>query len=112
MGARRVTAFVAHPIFVDLRDAPVVVVGGGSVAERKVLSLLESGARVTVVAPRVTATLRELAGRGAIQLFQRSYVPGDLEGSRLAYAATDDPAVNREVHDEAGRLGVWLNVAD
>jgi uroporphyrin-III C-methyltransferase/precorrin-2 dehydrogenase/sirohydrochlorin ferrochelatase len=107
-----VTTAVGHPIFVDLREAAVVVIGGGSVAERKVLSLLDSGARVTVVAPRASQTLRDLAGRGAIRLEERAYAPGDLEGMRLAYAATDDAVVNRAVYEEARQRGVWLNVAD
>lgn len=103
---------VGHPIFLTLRDEPVVVIGGGAVAERKVASLLESGARVTVVAPACTRGLAALAKSGAIRLLSRPYASGDLGGCRLAYAATDDAEVNRAVHAEAAARGVWLNVAD
>jgi precorrin-2 dehydrogenase/sirohydrochlorin ferrochelatase len=103
---------VGHPIFLDLRDERVIVIGGGEVAERKVSSLVESGARVTVIAPACTPALTCRAARGEIRLLSRSYAPGDLDGCRLAYAATDDPEVNRAVHAEATARGVWLNVAD
>lgn len=103
---------VGHPVFLGLAGEPVVVIGGGEVAERKVTSLLESGARVTVVAPAVTPEVAGLAAVGAVRLHRRRYTPGDLAGCRLAYAATDDPAVNRAVRAEATERGVWLNVAD
>jgi uroporphyrin-III C-methyltransferase / precorrin-2 dehydrogenase / sirohydrochlorin ferrochelatase len=103
---------VGHPVFLDLRGEPVVVIGGGTVAERKVEALLDSGARITVIAPAATAGLRAHAAEGRIRLLVRPYAAGDLGGSRLAYAATDDPAVQRAVHAEARAARVWLNVAD
>jgi uroporphyrin-III C-methyltransferase/precorrin-2 dehydrogenase/sirohydrochlorin ferrochelatase len=103
---------VPHPICLDLAGEPVVVVGGGEVARRKVASLVESGARVTVIAPACAAALEPLVARGEIRWVPRAYAPGDLAGARLAYAATDDPEVNRAVHAEARARRVWLNVAD
>jgi uroporphyrin-III C-methyltransferase/precorrin-2 dehydrogenase/sirohydrochlorin ferrochelatase len=103
---------VGHPVFLDLRGEPVVVIGGGAVAERKVAGLLDSGARVTVIAPRVTPGLGARAEQGMIALRLRPYEPGDLAGCRLAYAATDDGEVNRTVRAEARERKVWLNVAD
>ncbi len=101
-----------HPIFLDLDGQPVTVVGGGAVAERKVETLLESGARVTVVSPEVTGHLAALAADGRVTLVRRAYQPGDLAGCRLAYAATSDSGVNRAVRDEARDAGVWLNAID
>jgi uroporphyrin-III C-methyltransferase/precorrin-2 dehydrogenase/sirohydrochlorin ferrochelatase len=103
---------VGHPVFLNIAGQPVVVVGAGPVAERKVEALLEAGARVTVVAPTATAGLRARAERGEVQHFRRAYAPGDLVGCRLAYVATDDPDVSRAVHAEATARGIWLNVAD
>ncbi len=100
------------PAFLDLRDKPVTVIGGGVVAERKVEQLLASGARVTVISPDLTEALRAFAGRHAIDHLQRAYQPGDLAGSKLAIAATDDMAANRAAAAEARTLGVWVNAVD
>jgi uroporphyrin-III C-methyltransferase / precorrin-2 dehydrogenase / sirohydrochlorin ferrochelatase len=101
-----------HPIFVDLTGQPVIVVGGGGVAERKIGTLLETGARVTVVSPEATPVIARWASAGRLVLKVRPYRTGDLRGFRLAYAATGDPAVNRGVHTEARMEGVWLNAID
>ena len=101
-----------HPIFLGLDDQLVVVVGGGTIGERKIESLLESGARVTLVSPEVTERLAASADADAITLHRRAYRRGDLAGCRLAYAATPDPHVNRAVRDEAQALGIWFNAVD
>ena len=101
-----------HPIFLDLRDRPVVVVGGGPVAERKIDALLEAGARVTVIATDVTPAIEEWAQAGRVHVERRPYRPGDLGGARLAYAATGDADANRLARQDADAGGVWLNVAD
>jgi siroheme synthase-like protein len=101
-----------HPIFLDLRDQPAVVFGGGDVAARKIAGLIEAGARVTVVSPEIVETIRHWAEAGRVRLEQRRYQAGDLRGARLAYAATGDDAANRALRDEADRERVWLNVAD
>lgn len=101
-----------HPIFLDLSGQPVVVIGGGAVAERKIEMLLESAANVTVVSPDVTGPVATWAAEGRITLQLRAYRRGDLTGCRLAYAATSEPAVNRAVRDEARDAGIWLNAVD
>jgi uroporphyrin-III C-methyltransferase/precorrin-2 dehydrogenase/sirohydrochlorin ferrochelatase len=100
------------PIFVALDDVPVVVVGAGAVAERKVAVLLDAGARVTVVAPEAVPAIRAWAAEGRLALKPRPYRAGDLRDARLAYAATSRPDVNRAVRVEALALGVWLNAVD
>ncbi|AAR36672.1 bifunctional precorrin-2 dehydrogenase/sirohydrochlorin ferrochelatase [Geobacter sulfurreducens] len=100
------------PISINVSGRLVTIVGGGGVARRKCLSLLEAGARVTVVAPRLDERLMKLADEGAICLAQRPYADGDLAGSVLAYAATDDPAVNRAVAEEAHNRGIPVDVTD
>jgi siroheme synthase-like protein len=100
------------PLFVELAGSPCVVLGGGAVAERKVAGLLEAGAVVTVVSPSLTPALAALVSAGRIAHIARGYAPGDLAGSRLAFAATDDGIINAAVADEGRERGVWVNAAD
>jgi precorrin-2 dehydrogenase/sirohydrochlorin ferrochelatase len=88
------------------------VVGGGAVAERKVHGLLLAGARITVISPEVTAGLAELLASGRLTLRRRVFRQGDLAGSFLVIAATDDDEVQRLVCLEAEKGNILLNVAD
>jgi cobalt-precorrin 5A hydrolase/precorrin-3B C17-methyltransferase len=90
----------------------VVVVGGGPVGARKVSGLLSVGAAVRLVSPAATAELRGLAAAGRIAWTQREYAAGDLGGSRLAFAATNQRAVNAAVASDAAAHGILCNVAD
>ena len=100
------------PLFLDLRERLVVVVGGGPVAERKVLLLAASGARLLVVAPRLTAGLAAAARSGRLEHRARRFEAGDVDGARLVVAATGDRAVNRAVAEAAEARGVVVNVVD
>ena len=100
------------PIFCDLKGRKVVIVGGGRVAERKVSSLIPSGADITLISPEVTERLSELAQKGAINHVKRAFEKGDLEGAWLVIAATDDGEVQREVFKEAERQRCFCNVVD
>lgn len=101
-----------YPIFLDLSHATCVVVGGGSVAERKARNLLKVGAKVRLISPEVTGGLLKLIEKGKIEATVREYRSGDLEGAALAFAATDNKEVNRLVRDDAALAGVPVNVAD
>jgi len=101
-----------YPVALDLSGRPVIVVGGGAVAERKVEGLLEAGARVSVVAPRVTPRLAALAGEGRLRHIAREYRDGDVEGHDLVFIAADDTTVSRAVGDEAHARRAWVNAAD
>lgn len=98
-----------YPVFLDLAGKKAVVVGGGLVAERKVLSLLKAGARVFVISPVVTVRLSRHAEKGSITHIKRRYRRGDLKDAFLAIAATDSKEVNSRVAGEAPRL---CNVVD
>jgi uroporphyrin-III C-methyltransferase/precorrin-2 dehydrogenase/sirohydrochlorin ferrochelatase len=87
-------------------------VGGGAVALRKALGLLEEGARVTVVAPHAEADLEEQARSGRVVLEKREYRTGEAAGYALVLAATDRRDVNRQVFEDAAAARVWVNVAD
>ena len=101
-----------YPVTLSLRGRPVLVVGGGEVALRKVEGLLAEGARVTLIAPELVPDLEALAERGEIALARRRHRAGDVAGFALVFAATDDVAVNACVSGEAQEAGVWVNVAD
>lgn len=102
----------SYPIALTVAGRRCVVVGGGAVAERKARGLLAAGAAVVVVAPVATPGLRALATAGALELVARGYRPGDLAGASLAFAATDQRAVNAAVAAEARGGGILVNVAD
>ena len=100
------------PIFQVVKGKPCVVVGGGTTAERKVGSLLRSGAAVTVVSPKLTNGLARRAGSGEIRYLARRFEPADILGARLVIAATDDRVVNRRIAELATEEEILVNVAD
>ncbi|MEP7114573.1 MAG: NAD(P)-dependent oxidoreductase [Ilumatobacteraceae bacterium] len=97
-----------YPIMLDLTGVPVLVVGGGMVAFRKIEGLVKAHADVAVVAPWVVDAIRELPVRVTLRRFESS----DLTAVRLAITATDDPVVNAAVAAEANERGIWVNSAD
>jgi len=101
-----------YPLYVDIEGKKCVVVGGGDVAERKVDSLVESGADVEVVSPEFTPGLLRLAGEGRIKVIHRGYMTGDLKDAMLVIVATDNNELNREVHREAVENNIPVNVVD
>jgi len=101
-----------YPVGLNLRSRRCVVIGGGPVAEQKVLGLLDAGAAVTVISPRVTARLDALAAEGAITLHRRAYRAGDLTGAFVAIAATEHRSENQAIYEDAERQGVLLNAVD
>lgn len=101
-----------YPIMVDMRNRPCTIIGGGAVAERKVATLLDSGACVKVISPVLTPTLREWAEQGRIDIVARPYQEGDLADTFLAISATDDLTINEAAAIEATRRQILLNVVD
>jgi siroheme synthase-like protein len=89
-----------------------LVIGGGAVAGRKIASLLEAGAEVTVISPDVTETVARWSNDGSIQFHARRYQSGDLRGHELVFVATNDGSVNAQVHQDGRNEGVWVNAAD
>jgi uroporphyrin-III C-methyltransferase / precorrin-2 dehydrogenase / sirohydrochlorin ferrochelatase len=100
------------PLFFQLCSQPVLVVGGGRVATRKVDLLRRSGARVTVVAPEASEELHKLAVSGEIQHVLASFTEAHLEGATLVVAATNDPTVNAVVSAAARARRIPVNVVD
>lgn len=101
-----------YPVFLNLDEKDCVVIGGGEVALRKILSLLECGARVRVVAFKALSQIETLAEEGKICFRQKKYESKDLSGTYLIISATNDPKINKAVSEDARRCGVWVNVVD
>jgi len=89
-----------------------VVVGGGEVGLEKVEGLLACDGRVVLVAPEAVPELRALADEGSIEWLRRDYEAGDLEGTFIAIAATDDTDVNITVYEDAERRAMLVNIVD
>lgn len=102
----------SYPMMVDLSDRHVLVVGGGKVAERKILSLLAANANLIVVSPKVTSTIWSFKEKEQIKLYQRDYQTSDGAGCFLVIAATDQPLINRQVYEDAHERNQWINVVD
>ncbi len=99
-----------YPAFLDLRDRPCLVIGGGSVAERKALSLLEAGANVTIISPDLTSKLQKLSESGKIAYRKKNFDEHDLSGELLVIAATNSPEVNTRAAQECRKRHILVNV--
>ncbi|TLY51837.1 MAG: uroporphyrinogen-III C-methyltransferase [Gammaproteobacteria bacterium] len=100
------------PLFADLSGRAVLIVGGGSVAERKAALLLAAHARIDVVAQTMTPTLTQWASAGDVRHLAREFAPEQLDGHWLAIAATDDAALNAQVASAANARRIFVNVVD
>ena len=102
------------PVVLRFDGRLAVVIGGGTVADRKVGGLLDAGATVRVVAPMIVAglRLRANAAADALTLMERPYDPADLDGAWYVVAATGDPTVQQAVADDCERRGIWCNAVD
>ena len=100
------------PVFFDLAKQPVLIVGAGEVALRKVALLERSGAAITLVAPQIHPELQARAAAGAISLNVREFVPQDLDGMRLVIVATSRRAINRWIAKLSDSRGIPVNVVD
>ncbi|MEG6615462.1 bifunctional precorrin-2 dehydrogenase/sirohydrochlorin ferrochelatase [Peptococcaceae bacterium 1198_IL3148] len=101
-----------YPLYLRLNGEKCLVVGGGKVAARKVNSLLEAEATVTVVSPILIPPLAELEKKGQIEHIQRTYQEKDLEGAFLVICATDDKEVNRRVAAQCQQKKILVNVVN
>ena len=98
------------PVFIELEGAPCLVVGGGCVAERKIKTLAEFGARVKVVAKKVSPSIRD--GGFAAEIAERAFEDGDIRGAKLVVAATGDAEADSRVALLCKAAGVMVNSVD
>ena len=102
------TTHHSYPVHLLVHDRPCLVVGAGNIALRKAAGLVEAGASVTVIGPRVHPDFAHLP----VTVEARPYRSGEVADYRLVIACTDDPAINRQVFLEGEERGIWVNSAD
>src|SRR4030042_7078930 len=98
-----------YPAFLNLKGKKTVVVGGGKIAERKILALLKAGADVTVISPEITKRIEQEKLKGRVKNISRQYRRGDSRKAFLVIAATSSQEINRRVSEDATCL---VNVVD
>jgi uroporphyrin-III C-methyltransferase/precorrin-2 dehydrogenase/sirohydrochlorin ferrochelatase len=103
---------IPYLVGLDLGGRRVVVVGAGTVAQRRLPRLVSAGADVVLIAPAATPAVEAMATAGEVRWEVRRYVPGDLDGAWYALACTADPQVNAAVAAEAERARVFCVRAD
>lgn len=103
---------IYYPAFIDITGKKCLVIGGGKVAERKVVMLLQFGARVVVVSPAMSKQLMKLGEEGKIEPFRRTYAEKDLSGTVLVFACTNKNVVNGKIRKDAMQKNIPVNVAD
>jgi len=101
-----------YPITLDLNKKPVLIIGAGSVGERKISTVCEAGAEVTVISEEYSDSISRLADEKKIRIINRSYEPGDCKGFLLVIASTDDPEINKAIYEECLELGIFVNIVD
>ena len=101
-----------YPVNLDIQNRKCLVVGGGSVGTRKVMTLLECGAVVTVVSSDVAEELLELAEKKMIELKRRPYKSSDIDGMFLVIGATDNEELNWQINKDAEHQNKLCNIAD
>jgi precorrin-2 dehydrogenase / sirohydrochlorin ferrochelatase len=100
------------PMFLKMAGRECLVVGAGKVGEPKIAGLVDTGARIHVVAVEASAAVLEWADAGKIRLEQRRFNASDLDGKFLAVIATNSARLNKFAYDEAQKRGVLCNVVD
>lgn len=101
------------PIYIDLSDKEILIVGGGTIATRRVGTLRGFSGRITVVAPKVSDGMQEMAGELgplALNICRRPFSEKDLEGKFLVLAATDDHALNQRICELCRDRNILVNV--
>jgi precorrin-2 dehydrogenase / sirohydrochlorin ferrochelatase len=107
-----VKRFPYYPIYIDIEDRDVVIIGGGNVCARKAETMMKYGANVTIVSPELTDEIEEWAREGKLELKRKRYQEGDLDGAVLVIASTDDQSVNEQVAADCRRRKIPVNVVD
>ncbi len=101
---------VYFPIFVDLSEKQILVFGGGEIATRRILSLLDFGGDIKVVAPKCTNEILELSTQKLLVHEKRCYIEGEIQLPYMVLAATNDSNVNQQIYYECKQKGILVNV--
>jgi siroheme synthase-like protein len=101
-----------YPIYLDIENRDVVIIGGGNVCARKAETMMKYGARVTVVSPEFTDEIEQWAREGCLALKRKAYDASDLEGANIVIASTDVQAVNEQIAADCRARRIPVNVVD
>src|SRR5947208_6461375 len=93
----RMKRYPYYPIFLDIENRPVVIIGGGNVCARKAETMMNYGARVTVVSPELAEEIESWAREGRLEVRRKKYEEHDLDGANIVIASTDDQRVNEQI---------------
>ena len=104
--------FPYYPIFLDIENRNVVIIGGGEVCARKAETMMSYGAKVTIVSPKFTPEIEQWAGNGQLAIQRKRYETTDIEDAHIVIASTDDTPVNERVAADARALRIPVNVVD
>ena len=100
------------PLFVDLSEKHILVVGAGKIAKRRITTMADFAGKVTVVAPDILPEIREMAQSVPhITLTERNFLLEDLRGADLVFAATNNPALNEDIAKACKEAGIPVNAA-
>ncbi|HVR37594.1 MAG TPA: bifunctional precorrin-2 dehydrogenase/sirohydrochlorin ferrochelatase [Thermoanaerobaculia bacterium] len=101
-----------YPIYLDIEERDVVIIGGGEVCTRKAETMMKYGARVTIVSPAFTDEIERWAADGKLVTRRKHYEEGDLDGATIVIASTDDQSVNERIAADCRRRRIPVNVVD
>jgi len=104
--------FPYYPIYIDIEDRNVLIVGGGTVCARKAETMMRYGGRVTIVSPEITDEIAAWEGDGVLSVRRKLYEEADLDGASIVIASTDDQCVNARVARDCRRRKIPVNVVD
>ena len=104
--------FPYYPIYIDIEDRDVVIIGGGNVCARKAETMMKYGARVTIVSPEFTDEIEAWAREGRLALKRKTYDTSDVYGANIVIASTDDQSVNEQVAADCRARRIPVNVVD
>lgn len=99
------------PIFIDLSEKKILVIGAGKIARRRITVLCRFTPTLTVIAPDSLPEIEALAEEGTIRLLRKSYEEEDIEGADIVFAATNDHDVNDKIHNDCKKHGIMVNVS-
>ena len=99
------------PIFIDLSEKKILVIGAGKIARRRIGVLCQFTPNLTVIAPDSLPEVEALAEEGRIRLLRKSYEEEDIRGADIVFAATNDHDVNDRIHDDCRKRGIMVNVS-
>lgn len=104
--------FPWYPIYLDIENRDVLIVGGGNVSARKAGTLMKYGAKVTILSPEISDEIREWADSGKLKVVLERYVESFLDGKAVVIGATGDPCVNARIARDCRRRRIPVNVVD